>query len=141
MRALAFCALWSLAAGPVLAQEPGAGGPRRGGMMLTIEELTTRLKLDSSQVLKIQPLLDKYTAETKGAREVMRANMQAVRNGETTREAVEAENQAAMMVIRDHSETLQKDIRACLTPEQQKTFDEWMAERAQRMQQMRRPPR
>jgi Spy/CpxP family protein refolding chaperone len=107
---------------------------------MSLEELRDRLQLDSSQVAKIKPMLEKFAADTKGARETMRSNMQKVRNGETTREAVQAENQAAMMVIREHLDALNKDIRACLTPEQQKEFDAWIAERAARMKQMGRPP-
>ena len=49
---------------------------------------------------------------------------------ETTREAVQAENQAAMMVVRDNRQSLNQAIRACLTPEQQKEFDAWLAELA-----------
>jgi predicted deacetylase len=125
-------------AGPVMAQ--GGGGRGRGMMAPAIEDLKERLKLDSTQVEKIKPLLQKFLADTKGAREVVQANMQAVRNGETTREAVQAENQAAMMVIRDHRETLNLGIRQNLTPEQQKEFDAWLAEQAERMQRMQRPP-
>jgi Spy/CpxP family protein refolding chaperone len=124
---------------PVMAQ--GQGGRGRGMMMgPAIEDLKERLKLDSSQVEKIKPMIEKFVADTKGARETMQANMQAVRNGETTRDAVQAENQAAMMVIRDHRETLNQGIKAVLTPEQQKEFDAWLAEQAERMQRMQRPP-
>ena len=125
---------------PVLAQ--GQGGGRGRGMMMgpAIEELKERLKLDSAQVEKIKPRLQKFLADSKGAREVLQANMQAVRNGETTRDAVQAENQAAMMVIRDHRERLNQEIRAVLTPEQRKEFDAWLAEQAERMQRMQRPP-
>ena len=125
---------------PVLAQ--GQGGGRGRGMMMgpAIEDLTERLKLDSAQVVKIKPMLQKFLADSKGAREVLQANMQAVRNGETTRDAVQAENQAAMMVIRDHRESLNRGIRAVLTPEQQKEFDAWLAEQTERMQRMQRPP-
>lgn len=135
--ALLACALVLVT--PLSAQQPG-GGRGRGMMGPSLEELTTRLKLDSSQVVKIRPLLEKFIADTKGAREVMMANMQAVRNGETTRDAVQAETQAAMMVIRDNRELLNQGIRACLTPEQLREFDSWLAEEAARRQQQRRPP-
>jgi Spy/CpxP family protein refolding chaperone len=130
----------ALGAGTVAAQGPESGGGRRGMMMMSLEDLSARLQLDSSQVTKIKPMLEKFAAETKGARDALRANMQAVRNGEKTREAVSGENQAAMVVIREHLDVLNKDIRTCLTPEQQKTFDAWVAERAERMKQMGRPP-
>lgn len=125
---------------PLMGQ--GQGGGRGRGMMMgpAIEELKERLKLDSTQVEKIKPLLQKFLADTKGARETVQANMQAVRNGETTRDAVQAENQAAMMVIRDNRDALNREIRAVLTPQQQKEFDLWLKEQAERMQRMQRPP-
>lgn len=128
-------------AAPLAAQQGPPGGPGgRGGMgMMSIEELSTRLKLDESQKTKVKALLDKFTADTKGARETIMGNMQAVRNGETTREAVEGENQAAMMVVREYMDGLNKEIRTCLTPDQVKEFDAYLAERAQRMGN-RRPP-
>ena len=138
MRGLLVLGLALTVATPVMAQ--GQGGRGRGMMGPAIEDLKERLKLDSSQVEKIKPLIQKFMADTKGAREVVQANMQAVRNGETTRDAVQAENQAAMMVIRDHRQTLNQGIKAVLTPEQQKEFDAWLAEQAERMQRMQRPP-
>ena len=125
---------------PAMGQEQGGGRGR--GMMMgpAIEDLKERLKLDSTQVEKIKPLLQKFLADTKGARETVQANMQAVRNGQTTRDAVQAENQAAMMVIRDNRDALNKEIRAVLTPEQQKEFDLWLKEQQERMQRMQRPP-
>ena len=138
MRGLLVLGLALTVATPVMAQ--GQGGQGRGMMGPAIEDLKERLKLDSSQVEKIKPLIQKFMADTKGAREVVQANMQAVRNGETTRDAVQGENQAAMMVIRDHRQTLNQGIKAVLTPEQQKEFDAWLAEQAERMQRMQRPP-
>ncbi len=139
-RVMQVVALAAVAAMPVAAQQ-GQGGGGRGMMRgITMEELAARVKLEESQKPGIQVLLDKYTTDTKVARETMQANMQAVRNGETTMEAVQGENQAAMLVMREKMDSLTKDIRACLTPEQQKEFDAYLAERAQRMQGGRRPP-
>lgn len=127
-----------VAAAPLLPAQQGQGPRRFGGP--NIEELTATLNLDSAQQEKIRPMLDRFAADTKGAREVMMGNMQKVRNGETTREAVQAENAAAMMVVRDYAEGLNKEIRAVLRPDQVKLFDEYLAERARRMAEMRRPP-
>lgn len=140
MRGMLVLGLALTLATPVMGQEQGGGRGR--GMMMgpAIEDLKERLKLDSAQVEKLKPLLQKFLADTKGARETVQANMQAVRNGETTRDAVQAENQAAMMVIRDNREALNQEIRAVLTPEQQKEFDVWLKEQAERMQRMQRPP-
>lgn len=122
---------------PLTAQQ--GRGPGGRGMMMTVEELTSRLSLDVAQQSKVKGLLDRFAADTRGARETLMGNMQAVRNGETTREAVEGENQAAMMVIRDYSDSLNQAIRNQLTPDQAKRFDAYLAERAQRMGN-RRPP-
>ena len=100
---------------------------------------TTKLQLDSTRQEK-SSLIAKFEADTKGARETMMGNMQKVRNGETTREAVQVETGMAMMVVREHLDTLTKSVRAVLRPDQIKVFDEWLAERARRMAQMRRPP-
>jgi len=137
MRTLRLFALL-LATAPLLSAQQGQG-PRRFGAP-DIEELTTLLNLDAAQQGKIKPMLEKFGADTKGAREVMMANMQKVRNGETTREAVQPENAAAMMVVRDFAEGLNKDIRGVLRPDQAKAFDDYLAERARRMAEMRRPP-
>lgn len=137
MRTLRVLALLFVTAASLSAQQ--GQGPRRFGGP-TIEELTSALNLDAAQQARIKPMLEKFAADTRGAREVMMGNMQKVRNGETTREAVQAENAAAMMVVRDYAEGLNKDIRAVLTPEQAKLFDEYLAERARRMAEMRRPP-
>ena len=120
-----------------LPAQQGSGG-RRFGMAL--DELKQKLELDSAQEAKIAPMVTKFEADTKGAREAIMANMQKVRNGETTREAVQVENGMAMMVVRDHMEGLTKEIRTVLRPDQIKVFDEWLAERARRMAEMRRPP-
>jgi len=121
-----------------LAAQPGRG-PAGRGMMMTVEELTGRLNLDASQQSRIRSLLDRFAADTRGARETLMGNMQAVRNGETTREAVEGENQAARLVIREFSDSLDREIRAQLRPDQVNRFDAYLAERAQRMGN-RRPP-
>lgn len=129
----------SLLLTPLLLPAQQGQGPRRFGGP-TIEELTTALSLTADQQLKIRPMLDKFGEDTRGARNVIMTNMQKVRNGEATREEVQAENSAAMMVVRDYMEGLNKDIRGVLTPDQVKLFDAWLAERARRMAEMRRPP-
>jgi len=132
---LMFALLLSFASN--LPAQQGQGGRRFG---MAIEELTEKLQLDSAQQEKIRPMVTKFEADTKGARETMMGNMQKVRNGETTREAVQVENGMAMMVVREHLDTLNKGIRGVLRPDQIKVFDEWLAERARRMAEMRRPP-
>lgn len=123
---------------PLAAQQGQGGGPRRFGMAL--DELQEKLQLDSAQKARIQPMVAKFEADTKGAREAMRANMAKVRNGQATREDVQAENGMAMMVVAESMSALMKDIRPVLRPDQVKTLDEWIAERQRRMAEMRRPP-
>ena len=136
MRTAVFSALLVFSASLVTAQQ-GPGGRRFG---MAIEDLTEKLQLDSTQQERIRPLIGKFEADTRGARETMMGNMQKVRNGETTREAVQVENGMAMMVVREHLDTLTKRVRGVLRPDQIKLFDEWLAERARRMAEMRRPP-
>ena len=73
-------------------------------------------------------------------RESMRANMEKVRNGQATREEVQAENGMAMMVVAESMKGLMKDIRPVLRADQVKTLDDWIAERQRRMAEMRRAP-
>ena len=140
MRILTVISALSLLAFPLAAQQGQGqgGGARRFGAAL--EELQEKLQLDSAQKAKIQPMVAKFEADTKGARETMRANMEKVRNGQATREEVQAESGMAMMVIGESMNGLMKDIRPVLRPDQVKTLDDWVAERQRRMSEMRRPP-
>jgi hypothetical protein len=138
MRFLTVISALALLVSPLAAQQGQAGGPRRFGMAL--EELQEKLQLDSAQKARIQPMVAKFEADTKGARESMRANMEKVRNGQATREEVQAENGMAMMVVAESMNALMKDVRPVLRADQLKTLDEWIAERQRRMAEMRRPP-
>lgn len=111
----------------------GPGGGMRGGMMAApqLEELKTALTLDAEQEAKVKALLEKFEADTKGARETVQKNMQAMRDGTAT-DATRGENMAAMMVIREHNDQLNKQIRELLQPEQYAAFDAWLAARQAR---------
>jgi hypothetical protein len=137
MRFFTTISAFLLFASPLTGQQGQGGGPRRFGMAL--EELQEKLQLDSAQKAKIRPMVAKFEADTKGAREAMRANMEKVRNGQASREEVQAENGMAMMVVTESMSALMKDIRPVLRPDQVKTLDEWIAERQRRMSEMRRP--
>jgi len=136
----ALAALLSL---PALAQQgpPPGGGMRRMGAP-SVEELTTRLNLTGDQQTKTKAMLAQFDTDTKGAREVLMKNFQAVQAGTVDREAVRDENTMAMTHVRDKAEQLNKDIRVILDAEQQKAFDQYLAERAAQMQQRRQggPP-
>ena len=138
--------LLTLGAGALDAQQgPPAGG---GGRMIgpSVEELTKVLHLSAGQQTKSRVLIDKFLADTKGARETLMKNFQAMRDGSGDPNALREENMAAMFVVREGNDQLNKDIRAGLNADQQKAFDQWLAERRDRMRQMRQerqgpPPR
>jgi hypothetical protein len=138
MRFLTVISALALLVSPLAAQQGQPAGPRRFGMAL--EELQEKLQLDSAQKARIQPMVAKFEADTKGARESMRANMEKVRNGQATREEVQAENGMAMMVVAESMNALMKDVRPVLRADQLKTLDDWIAERQRRMAEMRRAP-
>lgn len=127
---------------PASAQQgPPGGGMRRMGAP-SIEELTTKLNLNADQQTKVKGMLAQFETDTKGARDVLMKNMQAVQAGTVDRESVRDENTMAMTHVRDKAELLNKDIRGILDAEQQKAFDAYLAERAAQMQQRRQgaPP-
>ena len=132
--------LLALGAGALDAQQgpPGGGGGRMMGP--SVEELAKVFSLDASQQTKVRALIDKYLADTKGARESLMKNFQAMRDGSGDPDALREENMAAMFVVREGNEQLNKDIRAGLKPDQQKAFAQWLAERRERMRQMRQGP-
>lgn len=130
----------ALGVGAASAQQGPPGG-RRGLMGAPqLEELTKTLNLDAGQQTKIKAMVDKFQADTRGARETLMKNFQAMRDGSGNADALREENMAAMFVVRDHMDQLNKDIRGALNADQQKAFDQWVAERRQRMQQMRQGP-
>jgi Spy/CpxP family protein refolding chaperone len=123
------------------AQQPPASGGMGGMRMMqgpTLEGLTTALKLDSAQQVKVKELLDTYQAETKAPRETMMENMGMVREGAVTMESVREANQQAMTKIREQRDKLYADIKALLTAEQVPRFDTWLSQ--QRMGGRRPPP-
>lgn len=132
-RRLGFLAALMVVAGaaPLAAQGPRGGMGRLAAPSL--EELTTALKLTGDQQEKVGKLLAKWDGDTKGARETLTRNMQAMQQGGDV-EALRSESMMAMQHVREQSEEMNKSIRGVLTPDQVKAFDEWLA---QRMQQMR----
>jgi Spy/CpxP family protein refolding chaperone len=130
----------ALGVGTASAQQgpPGGGRGLMGGPQL--EELTKALNLDAGQHAKVKAMVDKFQADTKGARETLMKNFQSMRDGSGNADALREENMGAMFVVRDGMDQLNKSIRGVLSPEQQKAFDQWLAERRQRMQQMRQGP-
>lgn len=125
---------------PAMAQQgPPGGGMRRMGVP-TIEDLTAKLNLNADQQAKVKAMLGQYDTDTKGARDVLMKNMQAVQAGTVDRESVREENTMAMTHMRDRAEQLNKEIRGVLDAEQQKAFDAYLAERAAQMQQRRQGP-
>jgi Spy/CpxP family protein refolding chaperone len=123
-------------AGHLAAQQGQAGGMGRRLAAPTLEELNTALNLTPDQSDKVGKILAKWDEETKGAREILTANFQAMQSGGDV-EALRAESMMAMQHIRDRSQEMNTQIRGLLTPEQAKAFDAFVAERMQRMRQGR----
>jgi Spy/CpxP family protein refolding chaperone len=125
-----------LAVAPVTAQGgPGGGGMGRMGVP-NLEELTAKMSLTADQQTKIKTLITKFEADTKGVRETLAKNRQAVQSGADPASFRE-ENMAAMMVLREDAGKLNSDIRGLLTPEQQGTYDQYLEEQRARMRQGR----
>jgi len=143
---LAAVAVLVMAVAPLAGQQ---GGPGRGGMGRALagpnlEELTTRLNLTADQQAKVKAMVSKFEGDTKGVRETLTKNMQAIQSGAADPAALREENMAAMMVLREDANKLNQDIRAVLTPEQQAEFDKYLEEQRARMRQGRPggpPPR
>jgi hypothetical protein len=106
----------------------------RGGGMLAvpqIDSLKAALGLDAEQEAKIKPLLAKFDSETQQARQTMQRNMQRMREGTATDET-RGESMAAMTFIRERADSLYKQIRDLLRPDQHAAFDAWVASRQPR---------
>ena len=126
----------AVGAGHLAAQQgQGAGAPRRLAAP-PIEELKTVLSLSPDQGDKVGRIIAKWDGETKGAREILTRNFQAMQAGGDI-EALRGESMMAMQFVRERSEEMNTQIRGVLTPEQNQAFDAWIAERAQRMRQGR----
>ena len=103
-------------------------------------ELTKELGLDEKQQATLHELLMVFETDTKDAREAMAENMQLVRDGSVTMDAVREDNRAAMMTIRTALEAFNKAFIATLTPEQKTAYEAYQAKQAEQRRQMRRPP-
>jgi Spy/CpxP family protein refolding chaperone len=123
-------------AGHLAAQQGQGGGAPRRLAAPSLEELKTVLSLSPDQSGKVGKLIATWEGETKGAREVLTRNFQAMQSGGDV-EALRAESMMAMQHLRERSEAMNAQIREVLSPEQNKAFDAWIAERAQRMRQGR----
>ena len=131
-------------AAPAVAQQPGGGAGRGGmrGMMAapSSEELTKELSLNAKQQETLIELLMVLETDTKDAREAMMENMQMVRDGSVTMDAVREDNRKAMATLREANQTFNKKFKTILTDEQKTAYDAWLAKRAANRGQGRRPP-
>jgi len=100
--------------------------PQGQGMRMSPKEraeaLAKQLSLDTATTVKLTAVMEKYQKKMMDKREGLQGDMDAMR--------------AAMMEIRE-SQT--KEIKALLTKDQAKKYDEILKEQQQRMQ--NRPPR
>ncbi len=126
-------------AAPVAAQQ--GGGMRMGGMGApSMEVLKKELALTSEQEPKVQKVLDAFAADTKEPREALMENMQMIRDGVVTREAVQADNTAAMGKIRERTAKLHEDLKGVLTAEQYAKYEGYLEAQRAQMRGQRPPP-
>lgn len=125
---------------PVAAQQ--AGGMRMGGMSgaPSMEVLKKELALTSEQEPKVQMILDAFAADTKEYRDALMENMQMVRDGVVTREAVQADNTAATGKIRERTTKLNEELKVVLTAEQYTKYEAYLEAQRSRMRGQRPPP-
>lgn len=107
-------ALTLAAATPTLAQQ-GGGGQGRGGAGRMMEMAFKGIDLDATQKAKVDSIVAKYRGE-----------MPAMTPGTPPDDATRAKRREVM-------EKQQADIRAVLTPDQQKVYDQNMADMRDRM--------
>lgn len=133
-----------MAAGPAAAQQGQGGGMRMmGGMMgggVTLDVLKKELAITPEQEPAIQKILEAFQADIKEPRETLMENMQMIRDGVVTREAVQGENTAAMTKIRDRTTKMNEELKGVLTEEQVKKYEAWLEAQRGQMMQRQRPP-
>lgn len=129
-----------LAVAPALAQQAGPGRVGMGRMAgPNLEELTTRLTLTEGQQARIKVLIGKFETDTRGVRETLTKNMQAIQSGASDAASLREESMAAMMLLREDAAKLNQDIRVELSPEQRAEFDRYLEEQRARMRPGGRP--
>lgn len=103
---------------------PMGGGPggMRGGM--TVEQLTTDLKLTEKQQPVVKKILDEQRAKTDAERQKMMSSGQ------------QPDMQAMRATMLKNAEELEKQLSTVLTAEQLATYKKMQEERRARMQQM-----
>ncbi len=121
-------------------QQQGRRGQWRNGRRNLRRELFKGVKLTDQQKAQIKAINAKYRAQAKQAREALRPAMQEARadrqKGDTAAaRAVFERNRGQFEQLRKQREQELQEIRAVLTPEQQKQFDANTAQLKARMQQ------
>jgi len=126
----------AVAALPASAQENPAGGPERMGPP-SLERLKTALDLDSAQAAQVGALLEARRTAVAQPMETIAAMRKARRAG-APRDSLQAMRpavQEAMRQIRQADETVHRDLRALLRPDQVQKFDRLHAKRRHAMRQ------
>ncbi|MBS1241321.1 MAG: motif family protein [Gemmatimonadetes bacterium] len=127
----------TMAGASLAAQQGGPGASGMGRMGLpNLEELSARLNLTADQQTRVKALITRFESDTKGVRETLMKNRQAVQSGADPA-SFRDENMAAMMLLREDANKLNVDVRALLTPQQQVTYDQYLEEQRARMRQGR----
>ncbi len=125
------------------AQQQGQWGQRgrfqRAGRR-GLRALFRGVNLTAQQKEQIKAINQKYAAQTKPIREAMRPAMQEMRDArqkgdQNAARAVFERTKPQREQLRQIREQELKDVRAILTPDQQKTFDQNAAQLRERMQQ------
>lgn len=111
-------------------------GARRQGLWA----LFRGVNLTAEQRQQLRTINQKYAAQAKPIREAMRPAMQEMRDARQKRDSTAARavferTKPQREQLRQIREQELKDVRAILTPDQQKTFDQNLAQMRLRMQQ------
>ena len=116
------CALAVVAPEFVLGKDKGAGGKRDGGLA-AIEETVAKLNLTPQQKTKVEECKAKFNEYVRAAQEERRAGK---------KEVDPAKRREALKGVAEKKRELLDGIRAVLTDEQKKQFDEAMPKPAAR---------
>ncbi len=116
------CALALVAPSFAFGKDKGAGG-KRGGGLAPVEETLVKLELTTQQKNKIEDCKAKFNDYVRASQE----EMKAARQGNDP-----AKKKQAMKGLAEKRQELMDGIRAVLTDEQKKAFDEAMPKPAAR---------
>ncbi len=116
--------LFGFSGGLILAADQPASAAEHGSLQSRMQEIVDQLQLTPEQKAQLAPIVEKEAAD-----------LQALRDDNSLTRMQRARRARAI------NNNARKEIRALLTPEQQKTFDEIRAETRARMKEKRKERR